>query len=73
VIRRSGLRWLGHVERKDLSDGVKKCANLVIGGKNRKGRPKKTWRSRVDDGMRKLKLAPIEALDRNEWRRKING
>jgi len=60
------------VERKDLSDGVKKCVNLVIGGKNRKGRPKKTWRNRVDEGMRKLKLAPIEARDRNEGRRKNN-
>jgi len=51
-----------------MSNGVKKCVNLVIGGKNRKGRPKKTWRNRVDEGMSKLRLASIEALDRNEWR-----
>jgi len=25
VIRRSGLRWSGHVTRKDENDGVKKC------------------------------------------------
>ena len=33
VVRRSGLRWLGHVLRKRDDEGVKRVWNLEVEGK----------------------------------------
>ena len=42
-VRRSRLRWFGHVERRDEDDWLRKACNLDIGGKVPKGRPRQTW------------------------------
>ena len=42
-IRRSSLKWFGHVERCSDDSVVKKCRDIVTEGQQRKGRPRKTW------------------------------
>ena len=32
MVRRSRLRWLGHVERKSGDDWVLACRNVVVAG-----------------------------------------
>ena len=41
VIRKSKLRWFGHLERKDAEDFVSACGNMVIVGNAGRDRPKK--------------------------------
>ena len=40
MIKKSSLRWFGHVERKDDNDRVKRCITWEIEG-IKTGRPKK--------------------------------
>ena len=51
VVRRSRLRWFGHVERKEAHGWVSKCRNLEVVGGVRKGRPRKTWMECAKEDM----------------------
>ena len=68
VIRRSRLRWFGHVARRDQSHIARLCLEVDVEGKPSRGRPKLTWRAKVDNDMRSLKLKPEDALDRRKWK-----
>ena len=41
MIKKSRLRWFGHVERKDDNDWVKRCITWEVEGFRQRGRPKK--------------------------------
>ena len=43
VMRRSRLRWMGHVLRKERNDWVKKSMDMTVEGRGGRGRPKMTW------------------------------
>jgi len=43
TIKKSRIRWFGHVEHKDDNDWVKRCMMLEIEGIRQSGRPNKTW------------------------------
>ena len=43
MIKKSRLRWFGHVERKDDNDWVKYCIMWEVEGIRQRGCPKKTW------------------------------
>ena len=48
VVRRSRLRWFGHLERKAEDDWVSICRNFEVVGPKSRGRSKKTWDSVSD-------------------------
>lgn len=68
VVRRSGLRWLGHVLRKRDDEGVKRVWNLEVEGKRGRGRPKLSWKELVMKASQKLGLGVEDAEDRRKWR-----
>ena len=43
VMRRSRLRWMGHVLRKDKDDWVRRSMEMAIEGKRGAGKPRMTW------------------------------
>ena len=43
MIKKSRLRWFGHVEQKDYNDWVKRCTTWKVEEIRQTGRPKKTW------------------------------
>jgi len=50
MIKKSWLRWFGHVEHKDDTDWVKRCMTMKIEGIRKRGRQKKIrWDSIYDD------------------------
>ena len=53
VMKWDRLRWFGHVERKEVDDWVSACRNLEVAG-----RPKMTWRARLDEDMKDMGLRP---------------
>ena len=73
VMRRGRLRWFGHVERKKVDDWVSACRNLEVAGIRGRGRPKMTWRARLDGYMKDMGLRPEMAMDREKWRCGIMG
>ena len=72
-MRRGRLRCFGHVERKEVDDWVSACRNLEVAGSRGKGRPRMTWRARLDVDMKDMGLRPGMAMDQEKWRCGIMG
>ena len=72
IIKKSRLRWFGHVEQKDDNDWVKHIT-LEVEGIRQRGRPKKTWWDCVKNDMDSLSLSEKDVQFRNKWKRRING
>ena len=48
----NGVRWYGHVLRRDNDNVLRVALNLEVSGKRKRGRPKRTWRKQVEGGDR---------------------
>ena len=68
AVTQSRLRWFGHVERKSDSDWTKSCTRLEVEGARGRGRGRKTWRECVDDDLKRYKMKPNDATDKELWR-----
>ena len=66
VIRKSRLRWYGHVER---SHGwISKCRSITVPCRKKPGRPKKTWEETIRGDLKKWHLTEVDPQDRDAWR-----
>jgi len=65
MIKKSRLRWFGHVDRKDDNDWVKRCMMWEVEGIRQRGCPKKTWWDYVKDDMESLGLSQKDTQFRN--------
>ena len=43
-----GVRWYGHVLRRDDGHVLRKALEFEVKGKRKRGQPRKTWRSQVE-------------------------
>ena len=66
MIRKSRLRWFGHVERNDDNDWVKRCITREVEGIRQRGCRKKTWWDCVKNDMESLCLSQKNAQSRNK-------
>lgn len=73
VVKRSRLRWLGHVLRKDDGDWVKRSMSYEVEGVRGRGRPRMTWNQVVEKDMRECGLKKEDAQNRVKWRRLLWG
>ena len=64
----NGVRWYGHVLRRDDDSVLRVALNLEVSGKRKRGRPKKTWRKQVEEETEKIDLKKEDALRRDKWR-----
>ena len=67
-VKKSRLRWAGHVLRRDNGEGVKRAMEYKLEGKGVAGRPKRTWHEVIRKDMRDLGLCEKDALDSEKWR-----
>ena len=44
----NGVRWYGHVLRRNDDNVLRVALDLEVGGKRKRGRPKKTWKKQVE-------------------------
>ena len=75
VIRERRLRWYGHVMRSsgEINRITDRTTFLREPGKQRKGRPKKTWYDCVKQDLKSLDISSEVALDRVAWRSAIRN
>ena len=73
AVRRHRLRWYGHVMRKPMSDHVRSCLEMEVDGHKKRGRPRKTWLSTVNEDMKIMKLNKEDALVKTKWRGLLSG
>ena len=57
----NGVRWYGHVVRRDEERILKKATMLQVNGQRKRGRPKKTWKRQVEESLKKIGLRVEEA------------
>ncbi len=48
-VKRSTLRWFGHIERMENKEFVKKVYRSSVEGPNRRGRPLGRWEDKVKE------------------------
>ncbi len=79
-VKRSTLRWFGHIERMGNEEFVKKVYLSSVECTNRRGRPLVRWEDRVREyvnerGVRgnALDWARREHMDRERWRSFCRG
>ena len=64
----NGVRWYGHVLRRDDDSALRVALNLEVSGKRKRGQPKKTWKKQVEEETEKIGLRKEDALRRDKWR-----
>ena len=65
MAKANGVRWQGHVIRRDGDDILKKAMmmEVEVNGKRKRGRPKMTRRRLVEESVRKVGLKIEVAAD----------
>ena len=64
----NGVRWYGHVLRRDDDSVLRVALNLEVTGKRKQGRPKKTSKKQVEEETEKVGLKKEDARRRDKWR-----
>ena len=70
-LRRSRLRWFGHVKRRGEDSAVGRAMRMEVPGRRPVGRPKKSWRRCIEEDMEDLGIEEDTAENRDEWRKAI--
>ncbi len=79
-VKRSTLRWFGHIERMENEEFVKNVYGSSVEGPNRRGRPLGKWEDKVKEYVSErgargngLEWARRECMDRERWRSICRG
>ena len=73
MMRRSRLRWFGHLEWNNVDDWVSKSRNIEVEGGRSRGRPRKTWQECINNDMKVKGPSKETAMDRVAWSNCILG
>ena len=71
MTKANGVRWYGHVVRRDDNNVLKKALMLEVNGQRKRRRPKQTWRRQVEESSRRIEME--EAANRTRWREGVRG
>ena len=69
----NGVRWYGHVVRKDEESILKKAMMLQVIEQRKRGRPKQIRKRQVEESLKKIGLRVEEATDRARWREGVRA
>ena len=64
----NGVRWYGHVLRRDDDSPLRVALDLEVSGKRKQGQPKKTWKKQGEEETKKIGLKKESVLKRDKWR-----
>ena len=73
MAKANGVRWYGHVVRRDDESILKKAMMFEVNGPRKRGRPKQTWKKQVEENIKKIGLRVEEATDRARWREGVGA
>ena len=76
-LRRTRMKWFGHLERMGDERQVKRFAQAEMQGKRPAGRPRNKWKDVLRRDLEgtglSLAEAVTEALDRDRWRKIVEA
>ena len=64
----NGVRWYGHVLRRDDNSVLRVDLDFDVSGKRKRGRLKKAWKEQVEEEIGKIGWKKEDALNRDKWR-----
>ena len=64
----NGVRWYGHVLRRNDGHVLRKALEFEVKGKRRRGRPTKMWKTQVEKQSKSVGLEREDALNQARWR-----
>ena len=73
LAKANGVRWYGHVLRRDDDDILRKALEFEVNGPRKRGRPKKTWRKQVEEELTRVGLKREDAQNRARWREGVRA
>ena len=68
MAKASGVRWLGHILRKEDGDVIKNALKCDVEGRRKRVRSKRTWRKQVEERL-KAGLNLKDTHIRTKWRK----
>ena len=68
----NGVRWYGHVIRRDDDKTLKKAMMLEVNRQRKRGWPKMTWRRQMEESVKKVELKIKKAVDQTRRRKGVN-
>ena len=68
LAKANGVRWYGHVLRRDDGHVLRKALEFEVKGKLKRRRTKKTWKTQVEKESKSVGLEKKDALNRSRWR-----
>lgn len=75
MVQRNRLRWLGHMYRMKEGELAKTVFKLEPEGRNRRGRPRKTWEDCIEEDLVDFRIRDWRVLvqDRKKWKNRIQA
>ena len=64
MAKANGVRWYGHVLRRDDGHVLRKALEFKVKGKRKQGRPKKTWKTQVEKESKSVGLEKKDGMNR---------
>ena len=68
MAKANGVRWYGHVLRRDDGHVLRKALEFEVKVKRKRGRPKKSWKTQVEKESKSISLETEDAMNRARWR-----
>ena len=72
LARAGGVRWYGHVLRRDNGDVLRRALDFEVAGGRGRGRPNMTWKRQVEEHINQIGLKRKDGTDRVKWRNGVN-
>ena len=63
IAKASGVRWYGHVLRRDDGHILRKALEFEVKGKRKQGQPKKAWKTQVEKESKSGGLEKEDAMN----------
>lgn len=70
IIKQNRIRWIGHLHRLESERTVKKVYKSEPEGRNKRGRPRLSWKKEVEQDLKKLQIKEWQTitLDKKAWK-----
>ena len=73
IAQANGVRWYGHVVRRNEESSLKKAMMLQVNGQRKRVQRKQTWKRQVEESLKKIGLRVEKATDRARWREGVRA
>ena len=68
MAKANGVRWYGHVIRRDGGHVLRKALKFEVKGKRKQGQLRKTWKIQVEKESKSVGLKKENAMNQVRWR-----